>query len=86
MKRKSTLLEAENLINGIRQGAYDKPERNFERISIIASVLVGKQLSAIDCIKVLMATKLAREAFKHKRDNIVDLAGYAEILDMVENA
>ena len=32
----------------------------------------------------MMAVKLAREKFNHKRDNLVDLAGYAELLNRWE--
>ena len=34
-------------------------------------------------IKILMAVKLGREAFRHKRDNLVDFAGYTKILNDV---
>jgi len=79
----SVLTEADALVNGDRQADYDTPKRNFERIAIIASQMTGKELTAVDCVKVLIATKLAREAFKHKRDNLVDAAGYIEVLDKV---
>ena len=41
-------------------------------------------LTAKDCVKVHMATKLAREAYRHKEDNLIDLCGYVEILDRLE--
>ncbi len=35
-------------------------------------------------IKAMMAVKLARHAHKRKRDNLVDLCGYAELLSRVQ--
>lgn len=31
----------------------------------------------------MIATKLSRESFKHKRDNLVDLAGYTWVLNEI---
>ncbi|MGL5913115.1 MAG: DUF6378 domain-containing protein [Bacteroidales bacterium] len=45
----------------------------------IASIMSNKAITADDCVNVLIAVKLSREAFKHKRDNLVDLCGYAHI-------
>lgn len=81
----SILIEAEKLVNGDRQSDYDSPKSNFDRIAKIASVMCNKELTAIDCVNVLIATKLAREAFKHKRDNIVDAAGYLEVKERIIN-
>ena len=33
----------------------------------------------------MVAFKLARELIKHKRDNLVDIAGYAQTVQMVED-
>ena len=38
-----------------------------------------------DCAVVMMAVKLVRESYKHKRDNLVDLCGYANILNEIED-
>lgn len=77
----SILLDAERIINGERQADYDDPVENFNRISKIASIFAGKELTAIDCCKVMIAVKIAREGNKHKDDNLIDLCGYAEILN-----
>jgi hypothetical protein len=37
-------------------------------------------------VKMMMASKLARQAFKHKRDNLVDLAGYTGLLSILEES
>mgnify|MGYP007102556906 CR=1 FL=1 len=81
----SILTEAERIVNGERQADYSNPVANFTKISNIASAIIGKEVSPRDCCIVMIAVKLAREAYKHKRDNLVDLAGYAEILNRIQD-
>lgn len=85
-EKESILQEAERIVNGDRQADYSDPVENFKRIATIASVLIGKEITAKDCCKVMMAVKLAREANKHKRDNLVDLCGYNHILNLIEES
>lgn len=81
---KSILAEAEEIVNGSRQSDYGDANESFSRIAIIASVMTGKELSPEDCCAVLMAVKLVRESFNHKRDNLVDLCGYAELMNRLK--
>lgn len=62
---------------------YGTIEENFSNLAQIASILTGKDLTPEDCCKVLIALKLARESHKHKEDNLIDLCGYAEILNQI---
>lgn len=82
----SVLQEADKIVNGERQADYSDPVKNFEHIAVIASTILKKDISPSDCCVVLMAVKLAREQFKHKRDNLVDLAGYTEILNRIKES
>ena len=82
----SILSEAERIVNGDRQADYSDPVENFRHIAAIASAIRKKELTSEDCAVVLMAVKLARENFKHKRDNLVDLAGYTEILYRIKES
>jgi len=86
LARESILQEADRIVNGDRQADYSDPVENFKHIAAIASVILNKELTAEDCAVVLMSVKLARENFKHKRDNLVDLAGYTEILNRIKDA
>lgn len=79
----SILLEAEKILNGDRQADYSDAVTNFKRISECASLLTGKELTSEDCCKVMIAVKLMRERNKHKRDNLVDLCGYSDILNEI---
>ena len=80
----SILSEAERIVNGERQADYSDPVENFKHIAAIASAISKKGLSPTDCAIVMIAVKLARENYKHKRDNLVDLAGYVEILNRIK--
>lgn len=81
---KSILAEAEDIVNGSRQSDYGDANESFSRIATIASVMTGKELSSEDCCAVMMAVKLVRESFNHKRDNLVDLCGYAELMNRLK--
>ena len=81
---KSILSEAEEIVNGSRQSDYGDANESFSRIATIASVMTGKELSPEDCCAVMMAVKLVRESFNHKRDNLVDLCGYAELMNRLK--
>lgn len=84
-KVKTTILEeAAWIVAGVRQQNYGHARESFAKIATIATVLTGKDLSPQDCCKVLMAVKLTRESFQHKRDNLVDLCGYAHLLQELE--
>lgn len=82
----SILSEAEKIVNGERQADYSDPVANFKHIAEIASAIMGKDITAEECCIVMIAVKLARENHKHKRDNLVDLAGYAEILHRIKES
>lgn len=84
--KESILQEADRIVNGDRQVDYSDPVENFKHIAAIASAILKKELVPEDCAVVLMAVKLARETYKHKRDNLVDLAGYTEILHRIKEA
>ena len=84
IKDESILSEAERIVNGDRQADYSDPVANFKHIADIASAISKEELSPTTCAIVMIAVKLARENYKHKRDNLVDLAGYVEILNRIK--
>lgn len=79
----SILHEAEELINGDRQKDYDHPLDNFTRIAKIWSVILGIEVTPEQVGLCMVGTKLAREAFSPKRDNLVDGAGYFGTVEKV---
>ena len=84
VREKSILEEAHKITREDRNKAYDEPVRNHEQIGRIASEILKKTITAKDVAIIQIATKLSRESFKHKRDNLVDLAGYAYVLSKIE--
>lgn len=82
----SILQEAQRIVNGDRQADYSDPVANFEHIARITSAILNKEVTAEECCIVMIAVKHAREQFKHKRDNLVDLAGYVEILNRIKES
>ena len=84
MENKENILDkAKEVLFGDRDTDYGDFIQNFKEISQIATVLCRKELTSEDCCRVLMAVKLAREGYKHKEDNLIDLCGYANILNEI---
>lgn len=75
----SILKEALEIVEGSRNANYGNAVDTYNKIAEIASIICDKEITASDCCDVMIVTKLVRESYKHKRDNLVDLAGYAEI-------
>lgn len=81
----SILAEAARIRSGERNVDYGSAVESFEKIARVANEMTGLTLTAADCCKVMMAVKIVRESYNHKRDNLVDLCGYADILELIEN-
>ena len=81
---KSILNKAHSLVHGDRGKAYDKPLRNFERTAQIWQGILGIEVAPQQVGLCMIGVKLAREAFTHTEDNLVDMAGYAETVSMIE--
>ena len=76
----SLLDEAKQTITGERQDQYGAPEDSFARIAGYWSIYLGRQVSALDVAHLMALMKLARaQGQGFRRDNYVDLAGYAAI-------
>ena len=78
---KSILEEALEIVNGSRNVDYGDPVISFIKIGKIATLISGEPMTPIMCCAALMAVKIERESYKHKRDNLVDLCGYTEIMN-----
>ena len=85
----SVLDEAKRITATTRHGDYGHPADDFARTArmwsgILANKLRdGEQVTAMDVPLCMIAVKLARQAHRHKRDNLVDIAGYARTAAMV---
>lgn len=79
----SILNEAIKIRNGERNADYGDAIINMKRITNILNTIQNKQFDEIDVCNVMIAVKLGRELHNHKRDNLVDLCGYADILNIL---
>lgn len=69
------------LRKGKSHSNYGPPVTSMKRAAQIATLICGKEITAQDVCKIQIALKLSREAHSHKEDNLVDLVGYASILN-----
>lgn len=77
------LEEASRLVDGPRGQNYGHPAEDFGRTAQIVSAILGVEVSAHQIPLLMMAVKLSRHTNKPKRDNMVDIAGYARTAEMV---
>lgn len=78
------LQEAQRLVHGDRGASYGHPIDDYTRTGRMWGAILG--IPDIDpriCCLMMAVMKVSREVNKHKRDNLVDLAGYAECGAMV---
>lgn len=95
-KSETALEEANRIVYGDREQTYGHPAKNFEATAALWNgYLHAKgtenwipQINATDVAHMMMLLKMARELHMHKRDNVVDMAGYAgciqKMYDFVE--
>lgn len=85
MKTKNSItLEAHKLIHGDRRQAYGPVRESFQVVADLANIMLpGKDLTAEDVATFMLCVKLARERNSHKRDNLVDLCGYSDLLQQL---
>ncbi len=77
MTEPDILAEAYDLTTNARQGDYSHPHENLGRTAAIWSVIFGIDVSAQQVALAMIAVKMARQVHKEKRDNLVDIAGWA---------
>lgn len=79
--------EAEDIVFGDREEAYDDPNINFRKIAKMWSGMLDKKLlTAItprDVALMFILLKISRESFQPKRDNRVDIIGYTLCLQRI---
>ncbi len=85
----SILVEAEKIVGSDRQLQYGHPSNDFARTADMWTGLFRDKLAKHnifypeDVAKAQICLKLSREMNLHKRDNLVDIAGYAKCLEMI---
>jgi len=84
VKLGNVLHEADKLVHGDRGNDYGSPREDFERTAKMMSAVLGTSVTAEQVPLLMICVKLSRQCHKPKRDNLVDIAGYAETAGMLE--
>ena len=82
--RGTVLEEAAAIVDGPRQDAYGHPRDNYRRLAQMWGAYLGIDITPGQAVDMMMLVKMARQANTSKRDNLVDLAGYARVAEMLE--
>lgn len=83
MAEKPITLEANEIVNGPRRQSYGHPKKNFGRVAQIWGAILGTEVTPQQVALCMIGFKLSRECNAHSRDNLVDLCGYSETLEML---
>lgn len=83
----SITLEANGLVFGDRNADYGHPLDDFDCTAALWNAYLRKRgleagLVGEDIGMLMILLKVSRQAGKNKRDNLVDIAGYAETVQM----
>jgi hypothetical protein len=82
--RQSVLLEAQGLVHGTRNDDYGHPLDEYTRTAGMVNSLLAHKLNEPlepeDLAMMMCCLKMSRQMNRQKRDCMVDLAGYAEVI------
>lgn len=82
--REPVTVEATRLVHGDRNADYGHPLDDFTRTGRMWAAILGlREVTPEQVALCMCALKISRQVHRPKRDNLVDLAGYAETCQMV---
>ena len=79
----TVLEEAQHIVNGDKRDEYGDRVETFGRIASFWTIILGIEVSSQQVAQCMVALKLSREIFKHKRDNLVDIGGYVYLMELL---
>jgi len=84
-EKKMNILEQANDIvfkrSEEKERQYGPFSEGMKRAASIASGMTGKNITAVDMFKCMIALKLSRESYSHKEDNLLDAVSYIAALN-----
>lgn len=80
------LTEAQSIVDGPRRDDYGHPAVNHGRTAALWSAYLGVEVSARQVCMLNILQKVGRDAHREKRDNLVDIAGWARNAELVGEA
>lgn len=84
-KPQTILEEAQKAVYGDRQADYGNVLDNFTTIAHLWEIVLGYKVTAEQVGLCMIQVKVARQMFKPKRDNLVDIAGYSATIEKMGN-
>jgi hypothetical protein len=81
--KESVAQEADRLVSGDRGSDYGHPLDDFTKTAKIWSAILGCDVTPEQVGLCMVGVKISREVNKHKRDNLVDICGYAKTIEMI---
>jgi hypothetical protein len=79
MQEQDILEEALSITQGDRQEDYGDCKVELERVATLWSVIFDTTIDSNQVALAMIALKMTRQMNKNKRDNWVDIAGYARV-------
>jgi len=79
------LEEASSLVYGDREKQYGSPLKEFERTAKMWGAILECEITPEQIGLCMVALKISRECHKHKKDNLVDGAGYFAVIEKIYN-
>lgn len=87
--RNSVLAEAQAIVYGPREKDYGHPKKNYQHTANLLNAHFEDKLiekfTPEDIVQMMILLKLSRQAHKPKRDNLVDISGYAEVENRIRS-
>jgi hypothetical protein len=90
--KQTILQEAQALVYGDREKQYSHPIRDYGKTAGMWSaflkekLLPGAVITPEEAVLMMVLLKVSREGFRHKRDNLVDGAGYFACAERIVDA
>jgi len=80
--------EGKRLSNTVRQNSYGHPIDDWSKTAKMWSAVLTRKLkediTAEEAAMMMVCVKMSREANMPKDDNVVDMAGYVNVLDIIK--
>jgi len=77
------LEEALDITLGVKEEDYGDPYDDYLKVAKLWSVVLGCKVNPAQAALCMLMIKVSREIHCPKRDNRVDMAGYASVIDRI---
>jgi len=82
-RKESVCEEADRVVSLDRRNSYGHPLDNFTDIAKVFEIVLNVPVTPEQAALCMVGVKISREAHLHNRDNLVDIAGYAKVVDLI---